>query len=48
VQDCEHRYQCCDDSALRCESKPDGIFGKDTIGINIPNKLMALADEVIE
>jgi hypothetical protein len=29
VQDCKHRYQWCDDSALRCESNPDGIFGKD-------------------
>ncbi len=29
VQDRKHRSQGCDDSALRCESRPDGIFGKD-------------------
>jgi hypothetical protein len=29
VQDCKHRSQGCDDSAVRCESRPDGIFGKD-------------------
>ena len=29
VQDCQHRSQGCDDSALRCESRPDEIFGKD-------------------
>jgi hypothetical protein len=29
VQDHKHRFQGCDDSALRCESRPDGIFGKD-------------------
>jgi hypothetical protein len=29
VQDRKHRSQECDDSALRCESRPDGIFGKD-------------------
>ena len=27
--DRKHRSQGCDDSALRCESRPDGIFGKD-------------------
>ena len=31
VEDRKHRSQGCDDSALRCESKPDGIFGKDNI-----------------
>jgi len=30
VQDCKHRRKSCDDSASRGESKPDGIFGKDT------------------
>jgi hypothetical protein len=30
VQDRKHRSQCCDDSALRCESRPDEIFGKDS------------------
>jgi hypothetical protein len=30
VQNCEHRQGSCDDSASRRESKPDGIFGKDT------------------
>ncbi len=29
VQDCKHRHQRCDDSTLLCESRPDGIFGKD-------------------
>ena len=29
VQDHKHRSQGCDDPALRCESMPDGIFGKD-------------------
>jgi hypothetical protein len=29
VQDCKHRLKSCDDSALRCESRLDGIFGKD-------------------
>ena len=30
MQDRDHRPQPCDDSALSCESTPDGIFGKDT------------------
>jgi hypothetical protein len=30
VQDCKHRHQRCDDSILLCESRPDGIFGKET------------------
>jgi two-component system, OmpR family, response regulator len=29
MQDRNHRPQPCDDSALSCESTPDGIFGKD-------------------
>src|SRR6266404_120105 len=29
VQDCKHRPQSCADSAKRCESRPDAIFGKD-------------------
>jgi hypothetical protein len=29
-EECKHRPQSCDDSALQCESKPDGIFGRDT------------------
>jgi len=28
VQDRKHHSQECDDSALRCESRPDEIFGK--------------------
>jgi hypothetical protein len=31
VQDCKHRPQSCDDSTLRRESEPDGIFGKDRL-----------------
>ena len=31
VQDCKHRSQWCDDSALQCESGPDGIFGRDRV-----------------
>ncbi len=31
VQDCKHRPQSCDDSTLRRESEPDGIFGKDNV-----------------
>ena len=31
VQDCKHRHQRCDDSTLLCESRPDGIFGKDNL-----------------
>ena len=34
VQDRKHRSQGCDDSALRCESRPDGIFGKDSLTVN--------------
>jgi hypothetical protein len=30
VQDCKHRLRSCDDSTLRRESEPDGIFGKDS------------------
>jgi hypothetical protein len=30
VQDCKHPRKSCDDSASRGESRPDGIFGKDT------------------
>jgi hypothetical protein len=29
VQDRKHHPEGCDDSALRCESRPDGVFGKD-------------------
>ena len=29
MQDRKHRSECCDDSALRRESRPDDIFGKD-------------------
>jgi len=29
VQDRKHRSQGCDDSALQCESRSDGIFGRD-------------------
>jgi hypothetical protein len=32
VQDRKHHSKRCDDSALRCESKPDRIFGKDRSG----------------
>jgi hypothetical protein len=32
MQDRKHRVQRCDDSALRCESTPDEIFGKDSGG----------------
>src|SRR3974390_1557513 len=31
VQDRKHRSQRCDDSALSCESRPDGIFGRDSV-----------------
>ena len=34
VQDRKHRSQGCDDSALRCESRPDGIFGKDKFAVD--------------
>ena len=30
AQDCKHRPKSCDDSASRRESRPDGIFGKDS------------------
>ena len=30
VQNCKHRSQWCDDSVLQCESRLDGIFGRDT------------------
>jgi hypothetical protein len=30
IKDRKHRRRGCDDSALSCESRPDGIFGKDT------------------
>ncbi len=30
VEDRKHRSQWCDDSALRCQFRPDGIFGKDS------------------
>jgi hypothetical protein len=33
VQDRNHRSQGCDDSALRCESRLDGIFGKDKVAV---------------
>ena len=29
VQNCKHRSQWCDDSVLQCESRSDGIFGRD-------------------
>jgi hypothetical protein len=31
VQDCKHPRKSCDDSPSRGESRPDGIFGKDTL-----------------
>jgi hypothetical protein len=34
MQDRKHRSQGCDDSALQCESRPDGIFGKDRLPPN--------------
>jgi hypothetical protein len=30
MQDRKHRPRSCDDSTRRCDSKPDGIFGKDS------------------
>jgi hypothetical protein len=30
VHDRKHCFQLCDDSVLRCESGPDGIFGRDS------------------
>jgi hypothetical protein len=34
VPDRNHRSQGCDDSALRCESRPDRIFGKDRFSVH--------------
>jgi hypothetical protein len=31
VQDRKHRYQGCDDSALQCDSRSDGIFENDRV-----------------